>query len=423
MIFGFPNRLKRMNMRVLPAHVVWSAISLFLGYELVLHNICKMFGREGYTNGLRPVILAGCLVGYGFYRGREHHPIAYPKYRDWLKILPWNRDRELPFGPIHLVWQDALIIGALLSYGILRIYPLFYPLFPNRLYISDLLLQFCVWTFLLFLVPYLLVTMINLFRARKRYYLYGMIFLATLIHFDPTNGQWILLVCTAMYLAGIAGVWASLAEFPWEQGFERFSHVRSNALLMLLGQKGMDWGFSRLGPVRRGPMISLSEGLTISLLGGWWFFVLGYMAMRHHSDRITLMVYFVVLASVLALGRLVIYIAFHLPPIGFFGRLLTARWVIPGYDVALVPSLLILVLIRMGIKELPACENEIFPMLFGVGTFAILAIALTSRPRLDDWNLMGHHRITDGKSLNRYVEKMKESRGWPVTLAAGNRRD
>jgi len=62
-----------------------------------------------------PYGLFGVL--YGLYRVWAFHPAARPGYYNWLCRTPWTSRKPFPLGPIHLVWQDLVILG--LAVGLL----------------------------------------------------------------------------------------------------------------------------------------------------------------------------------------------------------------------------------------------------------------------------------------------------------------
>ena len=62
---------------------------------------------------IRMVLLGGAAGVYAFYRLCRFHPALNRRYSDWLKLSPWTADKPLPLGPIHPVWQDGGVIGAL----------------------------------------------------------------------------------------------------------------------------------------------------------------------------------------------------------------------------------------------------------------------------------------------------------------------
>src|SRR5204863_8599243 len=63
--------------------------------------------------GIRIVILGAAAVVYAAFRLWRFHPACNPAYSAWLQMSPWTASKPLPVGPIHLVWQDAFVVGAL----------------------------------------------------------------------------------------------------------------------------------------------------------------------------------------------------------------------------------------------------------------------------------------------------------------------
>ena len=61
----------------------------------------------------RNFILAMAAGCYAVYRLVRFHPVCNRGYRAWMTLSPWTADKPLPLGPVHLVWQDAIVIGAL----------------------------------------------------------------------------------------------------------------------------------------------------------------------------------------------------------------------------------------------------------------------------------------------------------------------
>ena len=61
--------------------------------------------------GRLPTGMMGIMVAlYAIYRIWGFHPHARPPYSQWLATTVWNAEKALPLGPVHLVWQDALLI-------------------------------------------------------------------------------------------------------------------------------------------------------------------------------------------------------------------------------------------------------------------------------------------------------------------------
>src|SRR5262249_16385858 len=55
------------------------------------------------------------FVAYGAYRVVRFHPAFQSDYRDWLRDTPWRVGKPLPLGPVPAVFQDAVILGAMVA--------------------------------------------------------------------------------------------------------------------------------------------------------------------------------------------------------------------------------------------------------------------------------------------------------------------
>src|SRR5260370_34411676 len=62
---------------------------------------------------IRSVILGTAAGFYALFRLWRFHPACNLGYAAWLKSTPWTAKKSLRVGPIHLVWQDVLVIGVL----------------------------------------------------------------------------------------------------------------------------------------------------------------------------------------------------------------------------------------------------------------------------------------------------------------------
>ena len=92
--------------------------------------------------------------------------------------------------------------------------------------------------------------------------------------------------------------------------------------------------------------------------------------------------------------RLLVYIGPCRPPISLWGRIMTARWIIPGYDCVFVAPLCTLLValigLAVGIVADPAYWGTVvYPLTMA----AALIVALNMGPSLARWRLTGHHRI------------------------------
>src|ERR1043166_456619 len=62
---------------------------------------------------IRSIILGSATASYALFRLGRFHPACNHGYAAWLKSSPWTPDKPLPFGPLHLVWQDFVVISAI----------------------------------------------------------------------------------------------------------------------------------------------------------------------------------------------------------------------------------------------------------------------------------------------------------------------
>src|SRR5262249_55837152 len=63
--------------------------------------------------GLRAVEFGAAALVYAVFRLLRFHPACNPAYSAWLEMSPWTAAKPLPVGPVHLVWQDAVVVGSL----------------------------------------------------------------------------------------------------------------------------------------------------------------------------------------------------------------------------------------------------------------------------------------------------------------------
>src|SRR5262245_9773041 len=86
------------------------------------------FEMEEIKRANRVLVTLAAAV-YGIYRVACFHPAVNPRYFAWLKLSPWQADKPLPMGPVHLVWQDLVVIGTILAIAHWRMHTeIVYPL-------------------------------------------------------------------------------------------------------------------------------------------------------------------------------------------------------------------------------------------------------------------------------------------------------
>jgi len=216
---------------------------------------------------------------------------------------------------------------------------------------------------------------------------------ALLLGFVPRywNDPWIdLAILTAVYLLVHEGLWRSLARFPWATE----GHTSSQAEILKRQEEEFGppcgWPYDRfLRDVKTAAGISRIEAVLISMLAGWWVFALQDWLFDRFAQPVVMILVF----QTLLLRRGMLYLQGYAPPISLAGRIATFRWIIPGYDRALLVFLLALVAMPavpvLGMLFLGVHPRASLPVLVGL----MVLIALITPPSLRNWRLTGRHRL------------------------------
>ncbi len=92
--------------------------------------------------------------------------------------------------------------------------------------------------------------------------------------------------------------------------------------------------YEGLSPQPPAPPLPLVDGVALSLLPACWAFA-AIMILPGEQGAAMVGLPFMYLLPGLAAHRCVVYLITCRPPISFWGRIVTFRWIIPGYDRAL----------------------------------------------------------------------------------------
>lgn len=326
-------------------------------------------------------------VVYGGFRAVYFHPFYRKDYREWLLTTPWNFRRRLPFGPVHLVVQDVLIVG-LLTLGSARA--------EN---FSPVGVPFA------FLLPYFLLSMLSLMNTSQGPVAYAMaLTLGGLIRWagDPYVVTGILVL---LYGQSLWGLHRSLRSFhEWElrwwkeQGLADLLSSNMTTFAEQAQNKLLGWPFDRLSLKRNSSPVTITVGMGAGLLIAWWLHGGLHHVFRNAAPVPRQFAPAAVSASlampclVLMAIRVGIYVTGYAPPISLLGRLATFRWIIPGYDKVFLAPLFGAGIVLVG----PVALSQIgLPWEFGVPLLVglLITIALSMPPSLDEWRLSGHHRV------------------------------
>ncbi len=341
------------------------------------------------------VCLVFSMVAYAIFRVLAAHPACRANYFDWLKNSCWRSPLPLPLGPIHLVPQDLAIVGTLVGLElVVGHWGLESAFSPLRIAQG-------------FLIVYVLILggiSRGLGQMGTTYAAWFVLGLSVrLWELEYLS----LLVLVASYAIALWGLRRSLTEFPWESNaaLQRQLEAMRHPENRVVNSDSLGWPFGRFLQLREGS-ITQRESVLLGLLIGWWFAV-GVGVVRDGVPRDAL--FFPALAAfVLPLVRCLIYVPGYAPPISFFGRLFTGRWIIPSYDKVLVAPLLawlasLLVLgVLVFVFDQPLRSKD-WPPLIELVVAAPLPVCLMILfgvgPTLRDWQLTGGHRITRAVSL------------------------
>ena len=278
-----------------------------------------IFARLPVRPGNAIILVAS--VQYGLRRAVEFHPVWSEGYRTWLQCTPWTSQKPLPMGPVELVWEDGLVVGSMM---------LLSATLPEPHSLSVL----CA-----FLLGHLLGVTIALFNTRVKWIGYVTAFGLGMAFWLLDKPIACLAAATLVYLIAYEGLWRGLAQFPWKPrtmpDFSDLSNVGAGA--------ACGWPFDRMIRDVLGQGISRIDAVICCALGSWWLFVLSSFFRGAETRMKLVVVPFSILLVVLPILRLAIYVDGHRSPISLWGRIMTGRWIIPGYDQVFVAPLLIVV--------------------------------------------------------------------------------
>jgi len=344
----------------------------------------------------RFLLIGFAVAVYGALRVFRTHPHANPSHRLWLAHSSWRWGKPLPVGPIHLVWEDLVVLAVPSCLLFLDAAPSdavrLVPALGMAFFVTYLVVLLCatvvasVWAppvICLFLIPLSFYPLCSLVGAFA--------------------------VMVAIYLVLLWGVRLTLEDFPFNEA-EWQSTPTERHLKQAISNGTIGWPYNMIGPRSNTPGISLGTTVVVGALAAWWVHVtIGKFAESwgEVADALVGPEYLgfrfmgglAMFCLVAALVRAAIYINGFRPPISFFGRLLTGRWIIPRYDVILVAPICTY---AFGVFGPTALRHAGVPdsALLAVCVFLFCLIVLGIGPSLATWCHTGRHRIFKGVSLS-----------------------
>lgn len=344
-------------------------ILIFLAAPFLAHPILAMIGSAPTFMAIvfQMLVPVGVTILYGFHRVSSMHPLANPKYGQWLATTPWTYGKPLPLGPVRLVWEDALVVAVFmliatvgmrnfLRHDELGIFPAGQSNDVIHLASAAGIVAVC------FLLTYLVGLTLTITRAHR---VIAAIMCLIPLTFYPHMNVWVGLGVFAMIcvLIGI-GLRQTFRRFPWDSP----SWTRSPKQLHLdqVHRQGLiGWPIRQIGPSGKLPDTPNTRPVIVfSIIVGWWLLAVCHAAIllvnmhpdtpdmqsvnafiRNPENEAPHALWFIWMMIVLFLAgfRTFAYLRDTMPPISFFGRIRTGQLIIPGYDKVLVAPLLALV--------------------------------------------------------------------------------
>ncbi len=351
---------------IMPAGIQMTAL-IILALPYIAQGVVGILGDAEdvfitiFFQVLAPAI---CAMGYGLFRVLYFYPLTHKKYGQWLATTPWAYGKPLPLGPVHLVWEDLLVVVVLILAALVGLWN-----FCTSGAIADILLieQFHAASAIMvtagiiaacFFLTYLIILTLAI-TAHK--YITAVLFLIPLILYPHLNlwiGTGIFgLICVLVFL----GLRHTLQRFPWNS--PQWTRSPRELLLDDVHRQGLiGWPYRQIGPPRsvRQDNETLAS-IVFCAMVGWWMLAGPHLALMlgrvkdmteaietldarlrdsNPSGNSTLFVIWFLLVLFLTACRLFTYLRDTLPPISLIGRVRTGRWVIPGYDKVLVTPIL-----------------------------------------------------------------------------------
>lgn len=380
-----------------PRFVVLCFVFLY-GFLTVIYELTEAVTSQGDGKGFTDVwssLLILTAGAYAIFRILRFHPACNHAYAAWLKLSPWTAERPLPLGPVHPVWQDGVVVGALalLAFAHAHIDPLIPVMAFGFFYLVGMTgviaytRTFSAFTALVFLWPALLL---------------------------PAFEGWpMALIAVGIVVVIWCGYKKGLRGFPW--AFLESSPRSSASILNVQIKVGspvepssenprasVGWPFSVLSPKLHCYSISPANGLILSAALGWWALCLiTRFEIQSLSETILMLTIFA------AAIRLAFYCSGITAPFNFFGRITSGKIIIPGFDkILLTPLAAVLVAVAGGV--IIRRSGSFYPIAEAVVIAAIWSVLLIGGPRLRNWNLTGRHRFRTPSRAAANQQKLRQ---------------
>ena len=333
---------------------------------------------------IRSVILGTAAGFYALYRLWRFHPACNLGYAAWLKSSPWTSAKPLPLGPVHVVWQDAVVIGALACLARWQGY--IDPAVPVIVFVLGYLIAMTL--------------LLAFTRTWLPCFLLGFLWPAPMLPVMrglPTAG-----ILAAMVLVIWYGHRKSLRAFPWRRGGSDDAdsgrpdraksllelQIRFDGLSKTPGSRApsLGWPFQWLSPKAGSSPIATSTCLAVSALVGWWTYCAMVGLEMQSSPGVIL--FFGVVAALLRVG---VYCSGLQPSFNLWGRFASGRIFVPGFDQVFVTPLIVIALATAGGVVIRHAGTW-YPVATACVVTSVWFALLSGGPTMRRWVLTGQHR-------------------------------
>jgi len=379
----FSHRVIRWFALVMPP--AWAVVSglttygavqglLYRTYSMYPHGDTQALHRPGY------LVVMAMVICYTLFRGFAFHPAYREEYLKWLGLTPWRHPTPLPLGPVHAVWQDLIILVV----------------FEMMVWGMSLGMKLAIPVAFLFGLAMCLA--LSLWITGYRAYCYQVAYaLAATVWIASVSPLLAGICLLATYALAWRRLNQSFATFPW--GESSASRARVMQSLATKSSKKAssraDWGWTYdvLSP-QQVEQLPLVDRLLLSGLICFSLFAL--LAHAHFEMMVTFLIVGFVCQGFYCIKHVYSYVWSHSAPISLLGRFMTGRWVIPSYDVVLLPLVYYLGTVSLAfylaspavgwpIPYVGPAMMAVYLLLMNLGCADINRWRLTSKARLNPW--------------------------------------
>lgn len=319
---------------------------------------------------------------FGLYRSGAFHPIFQNDYREWLAQTPWSHEKPLPRGPVYLVAQDFLILCMISSLSYFHD-PELWLITPS-----------------LFLIAHSLMCLMSFILTQEYRYAYVITFLLpSLLYLYESPGLSFISVAIIAIIShwGLRKAMRTFDKWSGEQN--HFLQTNSQLAKEMRLKNILGWPHDSMGPISSPKNPTLGWAIALALQAGWWSFSV-ILQISDRPEFLSLIIGIGIglwVCSFIPTSRC---LSGHAPPINFWGRMRTGRWIIPSYDKIFLSPLVVSCCLTLA-----TCMTLYFPqslaIIFGVAATFYVFFTIYFTPDLDEWRLTGNHCIHPGFGINK----------------------